>query len=388
MLRFLTAGESHGKALVGILEGMPAGVPLCHKDFAGPMRERWLGYGRGARRNIERDEVEILAGVRFGRTMGTPIALLIWNEDHENWLRYMGAEGPVPEGIDKVTVPRPGHADFAGACKYHATDVRVIRERASARETAMRTALSVPVRNLLQQLGVHSLSLVTRIGDVPAADSAATGIGMLKRQMAKNDPAFRTSDHTVVETWKKLVDGAAETCESLGGAVEIHVEGLPVGLGSHVHWDRRLDTRISAALMSIPGVRAVEIGKGITQSRSCGSRSHDRLQYAPGRGYFRESNLAGGLEGGMTNGEPLILTCFMKPLPGSRIDESVELISHKPKPLFLDRSDTLAVVPLAVIAEALTLIEIGNVFLEKLGGDHLDDVRGALESYRSRLGRL
>jgi len=374
VLRYLTAGESHGKALVGIMEGIPAGIPLSESDFSEIMALRWAGYGRGARKKIETDRVEILSGTRNGITLGSPIALLIDNKS---------------TSITKsITVPRPGHADLAGAIKFETYDLVNIRERASARETAMRVALSVPARKLISLLGVESIAMVRRIGRISASISDKISIADMKVCLREHGRAFLSYDKKAIKKWISLIDNAVVTGDTLGGEAEIWFEGLPAGLGSHVHWDRRLDAKIAGALMSIPAVKAVEMGQGIDRSREIGRKAHDEIQYSDERGYWRPTNFSGGLEGGMTNGEKLIFRCFMKPLPGNINGFSIELGTHETKPLSENRSDTVAVAAMAIVAESVAAIEIAGCFLEKFGGDSFYELQTAMDRYKKHAKKM
>ncbi|NLI76480.1 MAG: chorismate synthase [Candidatus Riflebacteria bacterium] len=387
MLRYLTAGESHGRALLGILEGMPAGVPLVPEDFAGLMDRRQGGYGRGPRRLVETDQVEILSGVWRGLTIGSPIGLLIWNRDH----RFAVLEPPTLEeelvAEAPLTVPIPGHADLAGALKYGFDDARPVRERASARETAIRAALSVPARRLLEETGIRSVGFTAVLGEVPARLPARTTVAGMREKIARQGGCFATPDARVVPVWKRLVDEARERGDSLGGVAEVWVDGLPPGLGSHVDPARRLDARLAAALMAIPAVRAVEIGQGISQSAMTGKKAQDPIRYSPKTGWTRPTNLAGGIEGGMTNGERLVVRCFMKPIPGPCRTGSADLRTGRAAVPAFYRSDTTAVDSLAAVAESMAALELAGAMLEKFGGDTLDDLRAALAHFRYRLPR-
>ncbi|MBF0498962.1 MAG: chorismate synthase [Candidatus Riflebacteria bacterium] len=384
-LRRLTAGESHGKALVGILEGLPRGVPLLESDFSSLMRLRWAGYGRSPRGRIENDDVEILSGVRFGITLGSPLSLLIPNKDYAAWTQAMAAAGPPPEKktARRLTVPAPGHADLAGAMKYDTRDLRDIRERASARETAMQVALSVPVRNMLTGLGIESLAFVTQLGDIPAKIPANEDIARLRKAVRKTGDEFLTPDMRVTKDWHKAVDKAREDGDTLGGAVEVHFSGVIAGLGSHVQADRRIDGRIAAALMAIPAVRAVEIGAGIMQSRLTGRHAHDAITVRNGK-LSRITNLAGGIEGGMTNGEPIVVRAYMKPPPSVEGLPSVDIENRQTLLTKPERSDTVAVAALAVIAESVVAFELASAYLETFGGDTLDDLRATIKRIHKR----
>ena len=386
-LRALTAGESHGQALLGILEGLPAGLPLTAALIDRDLARRQQGYGRGGRMRIEQDAAEILAGVRFGETLGSPLGLLIRNRDWENWTERMS---PLPGGPDPkpVQVPRPGHTDLAGALKYGRTaDLRDILERASARETAMRVALGAAARALLRELGIQVGSYVRSIGNADA-DAAADVAPELLRDDA--EALALRADQT--ETRALTAAGSARLVEAiqeaqrrrdtLGGVVEVVATGVPPGLGSHVHADRKLDGRLGGALLSIQAIKAVEIGDGIRGGRAYGSETHDPIVLAADR-LARTSNRAGGLEGGVTNGEPVVLRAVMKPIstvPAAL--PSVHLGSLELVPAHVERSDTCAVPAAGVVTEAVVSLVLADAVLEALGGDTLDALRPAFARLR------
>lgn len=383
-LRFFTAGESHGPQLTAIIEGVPAGLPL----EAGYIN-RWLalrqqGYGRGGRMAIERDEVEIAAGVRGGRTLGTPICLVVRNRDWENWREVMA---PGPEAcLDGrvVTRPRPGHADLAGAFKYRHRDLRNVLERASARETAARVAAGAVALALLEAVGITVLGHVRQIG--PAGLRADPDPAALKR--APLSPVF-AADPEAEKAMMAAIDEARAKGDSLGGVFEVWALGLPPGLGSYAHWDRRLDGRLAQALMSIPGIKGVEIGLGFAAASRFGSEAHDPVLWEAGRGFYRPSNHAGGLEGGVTNGEPLVVRAAMKPIPTLRRPlPSVDLGTREPVLAAYERSDICAVPAACVVGQAMVGLVLADALLEKTGGDHLDEVKANLEQYRRHVAAL
>lgn len=382
MLRFTTAGESHGAALVSILDGMPAGVPLLAEDVNFQLARRQAGYGRGRRMQIETDQVELLSGVRAGETIGSPIAMLIRNHDWRNWQEIMST-APLPEentadSLRKraVTRPRPGHADLAGMLKYDRSDARDILERASARETTARVAAGAVCRVLLGILGVSLGSHVVELGDVVARAANPFPVDL----NAAADPSpLRTLDAEAEARMISLIDEAKRSGDTLGGICEVVATGLPVGLGSHVAWDRKLDGRLAAALMSIPAVKGVEIGMGFAAARLHGSRVHDEIDPADdavARGRLRRrSNNAGGLEGGITTGEPLVLRVAMKPISTlMRPLDSVEMSTRKSAPSTVERSDVTAVPAMGVIAEAMAAFVLADATLEKFGGDSLGEL--------------
>jgi chorismate synthase len=389
MIRFTTAGESHGRALVSILEGVPAGLPLVAEDVDRELRRRMAGYGRGARMKIEQDAVEFLSGVRAGETLASPIAMLIWNRDWENWRDVMAPEPDAAEAGARrreVKRPRPGHADLVGSFKYDRSDARDILERASARETAARVASGAVCRRLLAEFGVEIGSHVVELGPVaaPAPDPLPTRLN----EAADQSPV-RCLDEDAGAAMVAAIDEATAARDSLGGVAEVVVRGLPLGLGSHVSWDRRLDGRLAGAVMSIPAVKGVEIGLGFESARRPGSNVHDELEpggEATRGGVTRSSNRAGGLEGGMTTGEPLVVRAAMKPIATLRRPlKSVNLDTGEPEQAQSERADITAVPAMGVVAEAMTAIVLAQALAEKFGGDSLADMRAAFEAYLARL---
>jgi len=382
MLRFLTAGESHGPGLAAIIEGLPAGLAI---DIAGLNRDlarRQQGYGRGGRMNIEKDEAEIISGLRFGRTLGSPLALIIRNRDWANWQDRMSPTGPAAG--EPLTAPRPGHADLAGALKYGHADLRNILERASARETAARVAVGAVARQLLAVLGITVAAHVVGIGGVIAGGRQGFTVAEVACLAAASE--FACLDPAAVAAMKTAVDAARQAGDTLGGVFEILAGGVPPGLGSHVQWDRRLDARLAAALMSIPAVKGVEIGQGFAIAGLPGSQAHDEILYTEGRGFFRPTNRAGGLEGGITNGEDIVLRAAMKPIPTIMNPlASVDIATRAAVRAATERSDVCAVPAAAVVGEAMVAIVLADALLEKFGGDHIDDLVAAAAHYRGRL---
>lgn len=389
-IRVLTAGESHGPALVAVVEGFPAGVPVDLERIQQDLRRRQVGTGRGARMKIERDEVRFLAGVRFGRTLGSPLALLIENRDWANWQEVMDpwAAEPTPAAQKRRVIhPRPGHADLAGGLKFGHTDLRNVLERASARETAIRTAVGALCKGFLALFGVDVRGHVRRIGGIGLPLDQTVEWDALQ-ELDPMDP-LPCVDAQARQAMIEAIEAAQRAGETLGGVVEAIAVGVPPGLGSYTHWDRRLDARLAAALMSIPSVKAVEVGDGIRAADLSGSQVHDEIFYSPERGFYRTTNRAGGLEGGVTNGAPLIVRIYLKPLATLRKRlRTVSIETGEPHEAAFERSDVCAVVPAVVIAEALVAWVLADAWLEKFGGDHLDDVRAAYEAYRRRLGLL
>lgn len=377
MIRYLTAGESHGKCLVGILEGMPAGLLLSTEDIDQDLRRRQMGYGRGGRMKIERDHAQILSGVRYGETLGSPIALLIENRDWKNWTECMSIEPTPTDARSKpITSPRPGHADLAGAIKYHHKDIRNVIERSSARETAMRVALGAVCRRFLRDFGIQIASSVIQIGSVAAKELSIPKNAEEINRMADAN-AVRCLDEAASNEMKKLIDEMKAKGDTLGGVFEVVATGVPVGIGSYVHADRRLDGILAGAMLSIPAIKAACIGLGEEASRRPGSEVHDRLfpiAYEPG--FKRKTNHAGGIEGGVTNGEPVRVRAAMKPLPtlGQPLD-SVDMATGKVVMALKERSDVCAVPAAAVIGEAVVALALVNPFLEKYGGDSMEEIR-------------
>lgn len=386
-IRFLTAGESHGQALTAIVEGIPAGLTITEEMIAVDLRRRQRGYGRGARMQIEQDYAQIKSGVRYGKTIGSPIALLITNRDWPNWTEKM-AVTPVDNPVQPLQMPRPGHADFAGMIKYQQDDLRNILERSSARETAMRVAVAAIAKKLLSEFGIKIYGHVLQIGQVTSPISALnflTGkprktpavLAEWEAMMARVEYApMACADEAVTAKMMQLVDDARDRGDSLGGIFEIVATGVPVGLGSHVHWDRRLDGLIAMAMMSINAIKCVEIGMGRGVAEKPGSQVHDPIYYDESIGYHRTSNNAGGIEGGMTNGEPVVVQVTMKPLPTlAQPLDSVDLATHAPKQAFHERSDVCAVPAAVVVGEAMLALVLANALCEKLGGDSLQEMK-------------
>ena len=380
MLRFLSAGESHGQALVITIDGMPAGLEIDIDGLNRQLRRRQGGYGRGRRMQIESDRAEILAGVRKGRTTGAPIAMLIRNRDWVNWQQTMHVEKEMPEGATganraDVTRPRPGHADLTGALKYGHTDVRDVLERASARETASRVAAGTLARQLLGRFGIRIASHVSVIGDAGiAADRAVT---FAEAEALADDAPIRCVDPAIEQQMIASIDKAREAGDTLGGAFEIIATGVPVGLGSYVQWDRKLDGRLGQALLCIHAIKAVGIGIGPEVALRPGSRVHDEIlpPAAAPSGPVRPTNNAGGLEGGVTNGQDLRVTGFMKPIATLMNPlRSVDLTTMQNAPAAIERSDVCAVPAAAVVGEAMVSFVLADAFLEKFGGDSVDEI--------------
>jgi chorismate synthase len=389
MVRFLTAGESHGRALVVILEGIPAGVPIDPDALTRELRRRQGGYGRGRRMAIESDRAEILSGVRHGETIGGPIAMTIENRDWVNWQHTMhsGADVPADAGGARrgpVTRPRPGHADLAGAAKFARSDVRDVLERASARETAARVAAGAIARQFLGHTGIRLASHVFCIGEVRLADSLAVPF---ERAAALDDDApIRCVDRDLERQMIAVIDRAREAGDTVGGAFEVIATGLPVGLGSYTQWDRKLDGRLAQALMSIPAIKAVGVGLGPEAAVRPGSRVHDEIvrdtSGAHATGVARPTNNAGGLEGGVTNGEDLRVSAWMKPISTlMKPLRSIDLTTMTEAAAAIERSDVCAVPAAAVVGEAMVALVLADAVVDKFGGDSMTDVRRAIEGW-------
>lgn len=383
MIRYLTAGESHGQALVAVLEGLPAGVEISSEYINHQLWRRQQGYGRGGRMRIESDRVEILSGIRFGKTLGSPIALMIRNRDWSNWSDRMAVEGE-GRGVERVTIPRPGHADYVGAMKFEFDDIRNVIERASARETAARVACCTIVRKFLEDVGIFTGSHVVSIGR-SAVDTARVQ-RIIRKTVTASCAAYKVSEKADASQVRMLdssadrravaeIRGVKKRGDTLGGVFEVIVTGLPVGLGSYVQWDRKLDGLLAQAVMSVHAVKGVEIGEGFANAHRPGSQVHDPFAVR-GRRLSRTSNHAGGLEGGVTNGEMLVVRGAMKPISTlAHPLRSVDLRSHKPTAARYERSDVCAVPACSVIAEAVVQPVLANAFLEKFGGDSLREIR-------------
>ncbi len=403
-LRYITAGESHGKALSGILEGIPSGLLLSSEDIDRDLKRRQGGYGRGGRMKIESDHAEIISGVRWGKTIGSPVTVLVENRDFKNWSEGMSSDPAFEGSIPPVTKPRPGHADLTGAIKYDHHDVRNILERSSARETAMRVALGAIAKKFLSVFNINIGSFVVQIGKVEMQDT------VYRIQDAKNLLSFfekaerspvRCPDAAASKRMVGIINKAIKEGNSLGGIFEVFVIGAPIGLGSHIQWDRKLDGRLARALMSIQAIKGVEIGLGFEMGKRSGSEVMDEifynrktsgvkremiektpngLRFTP-YGFYRKTNNAGGIEGGMTNGMPIILRAAMKPIPTLRKPlRSVDIVTKGPIKAAYERSDICAVPAAAVVGEAMSALTIADAFLEKFGGDSMSETRN-YESY-------
>jgi len=378
-IRFLTAGESHGKALLCILEGIPDNLELSSEFINRELQRRQKGYGRGGRMKIESDRVEFLSGLRFEKTLGSPISMAIWNKDWENWSDKMAYEGEAPESVVPFSRPRPGHADLAGGIKYNQKDLRNILERASARETAARVAVGAVCKRFLEEFGIRIGSYVISIGNLKPEIKEED---LLKRHELAENSQVRFPDPSNDEEFTKLIDEAKERGESLGGVFEVFAIGVPPGLGSHIQWDKRIDGKIAQAMMSIQAIKGVEIGLGFESARRFGSEVHDEIGWSEEKGYFRYSNNLGGTEGGITNGMPIVVRCAMKPIPTlTKPLRSVDISTREGVRAGKERSDVVAVPAASVVGEAMLAIVLADALLEKLGGDFMEEVKERFKRY-------
>ncbi len=380
MLRYLNAGESHGRGLMAVLEGVPSGLPVAAEEINADLIRRQGGYGRGGRMRIEKDRIEFICGVRKGKTLGNPLGMLIWNKDWENWKDIMASEPGPPSTERVVTRPRPGHADLVGAIKYGHRDIRNVLEKASARETAIRVAIGGVAKSLLAQFDMRVVSYTMDIGGIPAP--------------RPNDPliAYEQAEESEVrchdsETTKKMVEqirAAKHKGDSLGGIFEVVVTNVPIGLGTYAQWDRRLSARLAFAAMSIQAMKGVEIGMGFESARRFGSEVHDDIYFDKASGQFiRKSNNAGGLEGGITNGQPIVLRVAMKPIATLYSPkDSVDIETKEPFEATVERSDICTVPAAGVVGESVIAYEMANAMIEKFGGDTLEEMKRNFEAYQ------
>lgn len=380
MLRYLTAGESHGQGLIGILDGYPAGIKIFAEDINKDLARRQVGYGRGNRMLIENDKAEILSGVRWGRSLGSPISLLIKNKDWLNWEKAMSTSSEYEDSVSPVSKPRPGHADLSGLIKYDHKDIRNILERASARETAIRVAIGAICKLLLKEFNIKIISHVTEIGGIS-----------INRMRLKTDEIqekaelslLRCADKDAEKKMIKRIDSAKRNGNSLGGVFEVIVTNPPIGIGSHTQWDRKINARLSNAIMSIQAIKGIEIGLGFEAARRFGSDVHDEIFYdKKNKRFYRKTNNAGGIEGGMTNGEEIIIRAAMKPIPTlMKPLSSVDVLTKKPFKASVERSDVCAVPAAGVVGEAVVAFEIANAMIEKFGGDSLSEMMRNYNGY-------
>ncbi|MBI1955109.1 MAG: chorismate synthase [Acidobacteria bacterium] len=387
MLHFQTAGESHGQALVAWISGLPAGIPVDISFINRELKRRQEGYGRGGRMKIESDQAEILSGVRRSKTTGAPIALLIANRDWENWKESLPVEEQenTAQKYKSLTSPRPGHADLAGCLKYNLHEARLVLERASARESAARVAAGAMAKLLLAQFGIEVLSHVIAVGDVYAKNSATWE--QIQEICAKDDTLLRCVDGAAELKMKAAVDEILRTGDSLGGIFEVVAHNVPAGLGTHANWDERLDGLLAQAVMSLQAVKAVEIGTGIENAVALGSKVHDQIDYdKEAQQFTRPANHAGGLEGGISNGEDIVVRGYLKPISTLRRPlQSVDLETKEPVKAAYERSDVCVVPAAGVAAEAMVALVLARCFLEKFGGDSLEETRRNFEGYQEQV---
>lgn len=384
-MRYLTAGETHGPQLTAIIEGMPSNLVISAEAINVQLQRRQKGYGRGLRMQIEKDTIQLVGGVRHGKSTGAPIALVVENNDWKHWTKVMGAE-PVDEdneGRRRVHRPRPGHADLNGGLKYNQKDLRNILERSSARETTVRVAVGAVARQFLAEFGIKVACQVLRIGDV---EVKRVDLPIEELQRLTEESPVRVVDKEAELRMIAAIDAAKEDGDTLGGIVEVIVEGVPVGLGSHVQWDRKLDGRIAHAVVSIQAFKGVEFGIGFEAAKQRGSKVHDEIMYTEEEGFYRASNRAGGLEGGMTTGESIVVRGVMKPISTLyKALQSVDIDTKEPFTAQVERSDTCAVPAAGVIMENIVAWEVAHAFLEKFGGDSIEEIHANLANYKAQV---
>ena len=378
-LKFLTAGESHGQGLLGILDGMPAGLEISEDYIGGHLARRQMGYGRGGRMKIEKDFGEIWCGVRHGKTLGAPVGILVRNKDWENWTKKMSVS-PVDDQIKTVTLPRPGHADLAGIQKYGFDDIRNVLERSSARETTMRVALGSICRKLLEDVGIEIGSHVVQIHDVKDESPVPDGLTPNQLSITADKSPVRCLDNNAEATMMKTIDDAKKAGDSVGGIFEVIATGLPYGIGSYTQWDRKLHTRISALMMSVNAFKGIEIGGGFGGAEKFGSEVHDEIGH-DGEKFFRYTNNAGGIEGGMSNAQPIVLRMAMKPIPTLiKPLRSVDIHTKKAKDAHKERTDSCAVPAASIIAESMLCFVLTDALLEKFGGDSMHQLKAHMKA--------
>ncbi|PWI57054.1 chorismate synthase [Sulfoacidibacillus thermotolerans] len=386
MLRYLTAGESHGPALIAIIEGLPAYLNVDIEKVNHELWRRQQGYGRGFRMKIESDQIEFLSGLRFGKTLGSPLAFRIANRDYKNWESRMSPTGNPPDELSIVTKPRPGHADLAATLKYDYSDIRDALERASARNTATLVAVGAIARQFLAVFGIHLFSHIVQIGRISTSADLLASLTMEQIAALAEQSPVRTADVEAEKQMIAVIDEAKEQGNTVGGIFEVIVTGVPVGLGSYVMPDRRLDGRLAGMLMSIQAIKGVEIGAGFAAARQLGSAVHDAIYYDEIRGFYRTTNGAGGIEGGISNGEPIVVRAAMKPIPTLyKPLPSVDLETKEPYLAAIERSDACAAPAAAVVGENAVAWVIAEAFLEKFGGDSIKEVQRNYENYLTQV---
>ncbi len=385
-MRYLTAGESHGPALIAVIEGLPANLQLDTAAINHQLWRRQQGYGRGYRMKIESDQVEFLTGLRFNKTLGTPLTMKVENKDFKNWLSRMSPTGDSPEDLNIITKPRPGHADLPAALKYDFTDIRNTLERASARNTATLVAIGAVARQLLQHFDIYVYGHIVQIGEVKADQQKLANLTIEELANIADNSPVRCADAEAAEAMMKAIEQAKENGDTLGGIFEVIVTGVPIGLGSYALPENRLDGKIASALMSIQAIKGVEIGLGFEAATKPGSQVHDALFYSQEKGYYRDTNGAGGIEGGISNGEPIIARAAMKPIPTLyKPLPSVDMITKEPYLATIERSDTCAAPAASVIGENVVAWTIAVAFMEKFAGDSMEETSRNFASYQSYL---
>ncbi|KXG43633.1 chorismate synthase [Tepidibacillus infernus] len=387
-MRFLTAGESHGPQLTAIIEGVPSGFSISIEEINDILKKRQGGYGRGRRMEIENDQVQIKSGIRFGKTTGAPITLVIENKDYSHWKKIMSVDQVDDESARRVSKPRPGHADLNGGLKYNHRDLRNILERSSARETAIRVAVGALVKQLLKPYGIILMSHVVNIGGIQSKTfiqlSVDRSLEQLQKQIEQSE--VRCAEEIESNLMIKKIDEAKEIGDSIGGIVEVVALGLPIGLGSHVHWDLKLDGKIAQSILSIQAFKGVEIGMGFKVANLPGSMVHDEILWSEEKGFYRSTNRAGGIEGGMTTGEPLIVRGVMKPIPTLyKPLQSVDIDTKEAFAASIERSDACAVPAASIVAEHVIAWELANAFFEKFSGDSYEEITHQYQIYKEQI---
>lgn len=389
MMNYLTAGESHGPQLTGIIEGIPSGLHLDVDAINDQLKKRQGGYGRGNRQKIEHDEVTITGGVRHGITLGSPIALVVNNRDHAHWNQIMDPVSPeTPENtLRKVERPRPGHADLVGGMKYRHEDLRNVLERSSARETAIRVAIGAVCKQLLQQLGINIVGYVEQIGQISTDENPELDVAKIEAEISQND--LRIIDQSKVSSIHDLIDQTKRDGDTLGGIIRVVATNVPAGLGSYISWDTKLDGKLAAAVMGVNAMKGVEIGDGFKAATSFGSQVMDEIDWNQDQGFFRNTDHLGGFEGGMTNGMPIIVKAAMKPIPTLyKPLQSVDIQTKEVKKANVERSDTTAIVPASIVIESVVAIELAKALTDKFDGDNLQRLQEQLDQYRDELKKF
>lgn len=389
MMNYLTAGESHGPQLTGIIEGIPSGLHLDVGAINDQLKKRQGGYGRGNRQKIEHDEVTITGGVRHGITLGSPIALVVNNHDHAHWSQIMDPISPeTPENtLRKVERPRPGHADLVGGMKYRHEDLRNVLERSSARETAIRVAIGAVCKQLLQQLGINIVGYVEQIGQISTDENPELNVAKIEAEISQND--LRIIDQSKVSPIHDLIDQTKRDGDTLGGIIRVVATNVPAGLGSYISWDTKLDGKLAAAVMGVNAMKGVEIGDGFKAATSFGSQVMDEIDWNQDQGFFRNTDHLGGFEGGMTNGMPIIVKAAMKPIPTLyKPLQSVDIQTKEVKKANVERSDTTAIVPASIVIESVVAIELAKALTDKFDGDNLQRLQEQLDQYRDELKKF